>query len=59
MLIDLPRLYPAIVGVFIQIDVNVFLAPLHAPPIDLELDTSNAKLMVFRTSGHTCKSVEC
>ncbi|KAI9435613.1 hypothetical protein H4582DRAFT_2059514 [Lactarius indigo] len=47
------ELYPAIVGVFIHIDVNTFFAPPQGPLLDLDIDMSNAKLLVFQTSKHT------
>ncbi|KAI9448495.1 hypothetical protein H4582DRAFT_2051937 [Lactarius indigo] len=46
------ELYPAIVCIFTQIDVKIFAAPPQGL-LDIDLDTSDAKLMVFQTSKHT------
>lgn len=51
----LSRLYPAIVGVFTCIDVDIFVAPPHGRLVDIDLDRSNAKLMVFQTGEGSCR----
>lgn len=53
------RLFPAIVGVFTSIEVDVFPATLQAPILKLDIDTSNAKMMVFQISKNTCESAKC
>ena len=51
----LVRLYPAVVGVFTGVDVDILVAPPQGCLIDIEMDTSNAKLMVFQTRKGSCR----
>jgi hypothetical protein len=51
----LSRLYTAVVGVFTCIDVDILVAPPQGCLVDIEMDTSNAKLMVFQTGKGSCR----
>ena len=45
-----------IIGVFINIDVKIFIMPLYSPPVDIEEENHNTHLLVFRTKGG-CKFI--
>jgi hypothetical protein len=52
---QLSRLYPVVVGVFTCIDVDILVSPPQGCLVDIEMDTSNAKLMVFQTRKGSCR----
>jgi hypothetical protein len=47
---------PNIIGVFINVNVKIFIALLHSPPVDVEKESHNAHILVFETKGG-CKFV--
>jgi hypothetical protein len=51
----LSRLYPAVIGVFTCIHVEILAAPPQGCLVNIEMDTSNAKLMVFQTGKGSCE----
>jgi hypothetical protein len=49
------KLYPAIIGVFTWVNVDIRYAPPQGCLLDVEVDTSNTKLMVFQTGKGSCR----